>query len=120
MSEPLASLNGEILPASQARVSIWDRGFVFGDSIYEVMRLYEGRMWLAESHYHRLERSLREMQFSGVDLDRLRQRVDRLILASGRREATVYIQITRGIAPPAARLSRPGRDTHRADRRPRL
>jgi D-alanine transaminase len=99
MQEPLACLNGVILPASEAKVSIWDRGFVFGDSIYEVMRLYDGRMWLAESHYGRLARSLRELQFSGVDFDRLRGRVDRLIAESGQREATVYIQITRGVAP---------------------
>ena len=99
MPEPLACLDGVILPASEAKVSVWDRGFVFGDSIYEVMRVYEGRMWLAESHYDRLARSLREMQFSGVDLDRLRVRVDRLIGAGGEREATIYIQITRGVAP---------------------
>ena len=99
MPEPLACLNGDILPASEAKVSIWDRGFVFGDSIYEVMRLYEGRMWLAESHYGRLDRSLREMQLTGVNRDRLRDRVDRLIAAGGEREATVYVQITRGVAP---------------------
>ncbi len=99
MPEPLACLDGVILPASEAKVSVWDRGFVFGDSIYEVMRLYEGRMWLAESHYGRLTRSLREMQFAGVDLDRLRARVANLIAASGEREATVYIQVTRGVAP---------------------
>jgi len=99
MPEPLACLNGEILPASEAKVSIWDRGFVFGDSIYEVMRLYAGRMWLADSHYARLARSLREMQFSGVDLDRLRGRVDRVIAASRELEATVYVQVTRGVAP---------------------
>lgn len=99
MSDPLACLNGEILPASEAKVSIWDRGFVFGDAIYEVMRLYAGRMWIAELHYARLERSLREMQFTGIDYARLRQRVDRLIAESGEREATVYIQITRGVAP---------------------
>jgi len=99
MSEPLACLNGEILPASEAKVSIWDRGFVFGDAIYEVMRIYSGRMWHPDLHYARLDRSLREMRFPIVDLDRLRARVDRLIDESGEREATVYIQITRGVAP---------------------
>ena len=99
MPEPLASLNGDILPASEAKVSIWDRGFVFGDAIYEVMRLYSGRMWHPELHYSRLDRSLREMRFPPVDHSRLRARVDRLIAESGEREATVYIQITRGVAP---------------------
>ena len=45
MSE-LACLNGEMLPVDQARVPVWDRGFLFGDAIYEVYRLYGGRLWL--------------------------------------------------------------------------
>ena len=56
-------------------------------------------MWLGRAHSAGCARSLREMQFSGVDLDRLREPVDRLIAASGDREGTVYIQITRGVAP---------------------
>jgi D-alanine transaminase len=99
MPAPLCCLDGEILPLAEAKVSVSDRGFVFGDSIYEVMRLYSGRMWLEERHYGRLDRSLREMQFTGFDLDRLRTRVAALIAASHEPEATVYIQITRGVAP---------------------
>ena len=99
MPAPLCCLDGEILPLAEARVSVMDRGFVFGDSIYEVMRLYAGRMWLEEAHYGRLERSLREMQFTDFHLDRLRTRVASLIAASHEPEATVYIQITRGVAP---------------------
>ncbi len=97
--EPLACLNGEILPASEARVPIWDRGFLFGDSIYEVFRLYRGRMWLEEAHFGRLERSLREMMFEPLDYERLRARIEQTIAASAIREGTVYIQITRGVAP---------------------
>ncbi|MDB5351661.1 MAG: branched-chain amino acid aminotransferase/4-amino-4-deoxychorismate lyase [Planctomycetota bacterium] len=97
--EPLACLNGEILPAAEAKVSIWDRGFLFGDSIYEVMRLYSGRMWIEEIHFARLRRSLREMQFPSVDLGRMRERIGRLLAAGEVREGTVYIQVTRGVAP---------------------
>ena len=107
MNDPLACLNGEILPASEAKVPIWDRGFLFGDSVYEVLRLYSGRMWHEALHFARLERSLREMRFSGVDLDRLRSRIARLIAESGQREASVYVQITRGVAPRLHAFPRP-------------
>ena len=42
--EVLACLNGEIMPVEQARVPVWDRGFLFGDSVYEVWRTYRGRL----------------------------------------------------------------------------
>jgi D-alanine transaminase len=44
--EGLACLNGETMPVEQARVPVWDRGFLFGDSVYEVFRMYRGRCWL--------------------------------------------------------------------------
>ena len=104
----LCSLNGEVLPADEAKVSISDRGFLFGDSIYEVMRIYSGRMWLADSHYDRLARSLRALRFPDVDLAGLRSRVDRLIAASREPEATAYIQLTRGVAPRIHAFPGPG------------
>lgn len=95
----LACLNGQHLPAEGAKVSVWDRGFLFGDSVYEVFRLCQGRCWLEEDHYGRLRRSLAGLEFSGYDFDRLAQRVRGTIEASGIREGIVYIQITRGVAP---------------------
>ncbi len=97
--DSLACLNGEILPADRAVVPIWDRGFLFGDSVYEVFRLYSGRLWLEEDHFGRLSRSLSAMEFLGVDFDRLRARIARTIAESRLKEATVYIQLTRGVAP---------------------
>ncbi len=61
--EVLACLNGEIMPIEQARVPVWDRGFLFGDSVYEVCRIYRGRCWLEAEHFARLRRSLRELEF---------------------------------------------------------
>ncbi len=95
----LACLNGELLPADEAKVSIWDRGFLFGDGIYEVFRLYEGRLWLEAEHKARLRRSLEEMWFEGFDFDRLADRIQRTIEVSEVIEGIVYIQITRGVAP---------------------
>ena len=60
----LACLNGEIMPVEQAKVSVWDRGFVFGDSVYEVFRMYQGRCWLEVEHLARLRRSLKELDFA--------------------------------------------------------
>ncbi len=97
----LACLNGEIMPVEEAKVPIWDRGFLFGDSVYEVFRLYNGRPWLEAEHVARLRRSLAEMEFPTVDLDTLMHRVRRTIAASEVKEGTAYIQITRGVAPRA-------------------
>ena len=97
--EILACLNGEVMPVEQARVPVWDRGFLFGDSVYEVWRLYRGRCWLEPEHLARLRRSLRELEFPPVDLERMMDRLHRTIAQSEIQEGTVYVQITRGVAP---------------------
>jgi D-alanine transaminase len=95
----LANLNGEIISLTEARIPALDRGFLFGDAVYEVLRVYEGRPWLEDGHFHRLERSLRAVRMPAVDLDRLRQRMRETIAAGPFQDAVVYIQITRGAAP---------------------
>jgi D-alanine transaminase len=97
--ESLACLNGELMPVDQARVPIWDRGFLFGDAVYEVFRLYQGCCWLEEVHLARLTRSLKSLDFPDVDLERLTARLHRTISISGIEEGTAYIHITRGVAP---------------------
>ena len=97
--ESLACLNGEMMPPDQAKVPIWDRGFIFADAIYEVWRTYGGRLWLEEEHTNRLRRSLAEMEFPEVDLEALLERIRRTIEVSGIEEGTAYIHITRGVAP---------------------
>jgi D-alanine transaminase len=96
--EVLACLNGETMPVEQARVPVWDRGFLFGDSVYEVFRMYRGRCWLEPEHFARLRRSLKELDFPPHSLDGLADRMHRTIAASGIQDGTVYIQITRGVA----------------------
>src|SRR5713226_6314016 len=97
--EALANLNGEVMPLAEVRISALDRGFLFGDAVYEVLRVYEGRPWLQEEHFRRLARSLEAIRIHGVDLQGLRRRMHETITAGPFREATVYIQITRGAAP---------------------
>jgi D-alanine transaminase len=95
----LACLNGETMPVEEARVPVWDRGFLFGDSVYEVFRMYRGRCWLEPEHFARLQRSLKELDFPPHDLEGLADRIHRLIAAGGILEGTAYVQITRGVAP---------------------
>jgi D-alanine transaminase len=95
----LACLNGELMPVEQAQVPVWDRGFLFGDAVYEVCRLYEGHCWLENEHLARLRRSLDGLEFPPVDWDRLVGRMHRTISVSGIQEGTVYLQLTRGVAP---------------------
>jgi D-alanine transaminase len=99
--EPLANVNGQLLPLAEAKVSALDRGFLFGDAVYEVLRVYGGKPWLADEHFQRFEQSLKAIRISGIDLNRLRRRMEETIAAGPFREAIVYLQITRGSAPRA-------------------
>ena len=120
LMEVLACLNGETMPVEQARVPVWDRGFLFGDSVYEVCRIYRGRCWLEAEHFARLRRSLKELDFPPFDVDRLIERVHRTIAASGIQEGTVYHADHPGRGAPVPRLPRPAGAADRADRGPAL
>lgn len=94
-------LNGEFVPYENARVSVEDRGFLFGDGVYEVYRNYGGKPFRYREHMDRLARSLRELQIEppAVDWDW----VHRELLARnglGQADSQVYIQVTRGAAAP--------------------
>jgi D-alanine transaminase len=95
----LANVNGVTMPLGEVRISALDRGFLFGDAVYEVLRVYRGRPWLVDEHFARLRRSLEEVRLGGVDLGRLRRRMAETVAAGHFQEATVYVQITRGAAP---------------------
>jgi D-alanine transaminase len=99
MPVPLANLNGALLPLADVQISAQDRGFLFGDAVYEVLRVYAGRPWLEEEHWQRLRHSLAAIRIEGVDLERLRRRMHQTIAAGPFGEAMVYLQITRGAAP---------------------
>jgi D-alanine transaminase len=96
--EPIANLNGKSMPLAEARITPLDRGFLFGDAVYEVLRVYGGKPFLLEEHWRRLAASLEAIRIRGVDLDQLKQRMLQTIAAGPFREAIVYIQITRGAA----------------------
>jgi D-alanine transaminase len=96
----LVYLDGEIVPRNRATISIDDRGFLFGDAVYEVIRVVRGRFIEPARHLRRLARSLREVGLPAPALDLLGVATD-LIRRNdlGGREATVYAQVSRGAAP---------------------
>lgn len=93
----LANWNGALMPIDEVKVSVLDRAFLFGDAIYEAMRVYRGRMFLWAEHRQRLANSLRELRID-CDVDRLSRRVAETLAASQVAEGLVYIQVTRGVA----------------------
>jgi D-alanine transaminase len=95
----LANLNGVEMPLEDVKVSALDRGFLFGDAVYEVLRIYAGKPWLLTEHWRRFAASLEAVRIRGVDLERLKRRMHETIAAGSFQEALAYIQITRGVAP---------------------
>src|SRR6476469_4667027 len=93
-----AYLNGEYLPLTEARVPVLDRGFLFGDGVYEVARVYRGVPFELDAHLRRLSRSLDELRIAGVDVAALSNVATELLRRDHLSEATIYFQITRGVA----------------------
>ena len=93
----LANWNGVEMPLEEVRVSVLDRAFLFGDAVYEVIRVHAGHPFLIDEHLQRLARNLKKMQLS-VDLPRLTKRLRATLLQSGVDEGVIYIQVTRGEA----------------------
>ena len=94
-------VNGRFLPRSEARVSVEDRGFVFGDGVYEVLRAINGRLFATRFHNQRLERSLDGVRISLESGDSPakfveigKQLLKQNNLLQG--QATLYMQVTRG------------------------
>jgi len=99
MPAPLANLNGVLMPLDDVKISAQDRGFLFGDAVYEVLRIYNGKPWLEKEHWDRLGQSLAAIRIAGVDLERLRLRMRQTIDAGKFTEAMAYLHVTRGTAP---------------------
>lgn len=96
----LAYVNGEIVPLDRARIHVEDRGFQFADSVYEVMRTYDGKLFAAEEHLARLEQSLAAIELTPpMSRAEFARALKELVRQSGFRDAVVYLQVTRGVAP---------------------
>ena len=101
MTKDVVYVNGKFVPRSEALVSVEDRGFVFGDGVYEVVRAIRGRLFATRFHNERLERSLAgiRIELEGQDSPARFVEIGRELLRENSLldgEATLYIQVTRG------------------------
>lgn len=98
LTESKVYLNGDYLPLSEAKVSVLDRGFLFGDGVYEVIPSYSGRLFRLQDHLERLQNSLKRIRFEvSYDLDQWLAILTPLLDSS--KDQYIYLQITRGVAP---------------------
>lgn len=97
-ADPIVYLNGAFLPLSEARIPVLDRGFLFGDGVYEVIPVYGGKPLRLEEHLRRLEQSLAGIRMPPPLTDAEWAEVfDQLI--RGTNDQSIYLQVTRGVAP---------------------
>lgn len=92
-------LNGRFLPLEQARISPLDRGFLFGDGVYEVIPVYRRRLFCRQRHLARLQASLEKIRLP-FEVETLLAPIQRLVDEAAESEQTLYLQITRGEMSP--------------------
>lgn len=91
-------LNGQYLPLSEAKISVMDRGFLFGDGVYEVIPAYSGKLFRLEDHLVRLDNSLKSIRIPNPH-GREQWRNILTPLLKPDLDQSLYLQITRGVAP---------------------
>lgn len=95
-----AILNGDIVNRAEAKVDIEDRGYVFGDGVYEVIRVYNGKMFTVKEHLERFERSSANI---GIHLpyeaEQITGMLEELVEKNNLQLGIIYMQVTRGVAP---------------------
>ena len=104
----LVHLDGKLVPESQARVSVWDRGFLLGDGVYEYVRYFAGVGVALDLHESRLARSLELTGIRGFPAGGLGRIGGELLRANGLRDAGVYLQVTRGAGTTRSHVPGPG------------
>jgi D-alanine transaminase len=102
----LVWFNGTFMDKARVVISPDDRGFLFADGVYEVIRSYDGRLFRCDDHLDRLDYGLRGLRMPALDRDELKRIAEHLLQENGLQQgdATVYIQITRGSAPRSHRF----------------
>ncbi|WP_303902164.1 D-amino acid aminotransferase [Thiohalomonas denitrificans] len=92
-------LNGDFLPADEACISVLDRGFMFGDGVYEVIPVYGGRLFRLEHHLDRLDHSLDGIRLENpLPHSRWQSVLEELVRYNGGGDQSLYLQVTRGPA----------------------
>lgn len=92
--------NNQLLERKDVTIDIEDRGYQFGDGVYEVIRIYQSQSFGLEEHLDRLERSAREISLEWpCEREQLKENIELLVNKNGLKNGIVYLQITRGVAP---------------------
>lgn len=99
-ADRIVYLNGEFLPQSKAMVPVLDRGFIFGDGVYEVIPVYGGRLFRLNEHLARLQNSLDGIRITNpLTLAEWTHMLQTLVARNNGGDLSVYFQVTRGVAP---------------------
>jgi D-alanine transaminase len=102
MQDPVVYLNGEMTPLSEAKIPVLDRGFIFGDGVYEVVPMYGRKMFRAKQHLARLFRSLQSIGIPNPHSEEdWMALVDKVASGYPADDQIIYIQVTRGVAKRA-------------------
>jgi D-alanine transaminase len=99
MTAPIAHFNGRLLPLDQIHISPLDRGFIFGDGVYEVIPVYDGVPLRAREHFERLQRSMDEIGLGNPHGVEEWIGLTHELLAHHPGNQSVYVQVTRGVPP---------------------
>jgi D-alanine transaminase len=92
-------LNGEFLPLSEARIPVLDRGFIFGDGVYEVIPVYAGRLFRLQEHLQRLENSLNSIKLPNpLTHQQWVETLETVVNRNNGGDQSLYLQVTRGPA----------------------
>lgn len=104
----IAYVNGQYVPQRDATVHIEDRGYQFADGIYEVCVVVDGAYWDMDGHLARMERSLKELAMAApMDIGSLKVVMGEVVRRNRLKNALVYMQVTRGVAPRNHSFPRP-------------
>ena len=96
----IAYLNGAWQPVEETSIPVLDRGFLFGDGVYEVIPAYSGKAFRLKEHLQRLERNLAAIRIDmPLTQDEWKTIIERLIEDQGPLDQALYLQVTRGVAP---------------------
>jgi branched-chain amino acid aminotransferase len=99
MSDPVLWLDGQLVPAGEARVSPFDHGLLVGDGVFETLRVYDGVPFAWTRHHQRLERSADGLGLTAPSSQELRTAVDAVLAANGLTDGRVRLTVTGGPSP---------------------
>src|SRR5687767_9858919 len=102
LTTDIVYLNGEFMPLAEARIPVLDRGFIFGDGVYEVVPVYSRNPFRLDEHLQRLQRSLDGIRLANpLRDDEWTKLIHEIIARNSGEDQAVYFQVTRGAAPRA-------------------